>query len=95
MRAYARRGDLLVRRELFVGRNHDVEIGDFALVAGAGDQLERRDRREQTIVAEAIQVVGGLGVSAREIYHDVGIDQVCHREPRTVKTGVPAGGSRT
>jgi len=50
-------------RNLLVGRNQDVEIGHFALVAGAGDQFERRDRREQAIVAEAIQVVGGLGVT--------------------------------
>ena len=46
MRAYARRAI-----SLFGG------IGHFALVAGAGDQFERRDRREQAI--------GGIGVSIR------------------------------
>jgi hypothetical protein len=65
--------------DLLVRRDHDVEIVHFALAAGAGDQFKRGDGREQASATEAVQVVGGFGVSAREVHHDVGVNEVRHR----------------
>ena len=59
-------GDISSRRTLLVCRDHYVEIVRFALAAGAGDQFKRRDRGEQALLTEVVQVVGGFGISARE-----------------------------
>ena len=71
--------DVLGRRDLLIVRNHDVEIGHFALVAGARDQFQRRDGGEHAGAANAVQVVTGLDVSTREIHDHVGVNQVRHQ----------------
>ena len=43
------------------------------------------------IIAEAVQVIGRVGISAREIHHDVAIDQVWHQVLRAINTAAPAG----
>ena len=49
MRAYARRTMFSFGGIWPVGRTQAVELGNFALVPGTGNQFERRDRRRQAI----------------------------------------------
>ena len=63
MRAYARRTMFSFGGIWPVGRTQAVELGNFALVPGTGNQFERRDRRRQAIGRQGYQAIGGPGVS--------------------------------
>ena len=74
-------GDVLVRRDRAVSAQHNVEIGSLARGARTGRRFEA-GHGDRPRIGEAVEVIRRRGVSARNVHHDIGIDEVRHQAAR-------------